>query len=464
MHSVASVTLPSGLQVVTIQRPHLHRSVVSTYVDVGSRHETPRTSGLSHFLEHMLFRGTDRHPSAFALNDAIERLGGTLAAATHGDYTLFDMGVPPAAVENACALLGSVFTRPVFSQIDAEKGIVREEILETLDDDLLEANADNLSRLQVFGEHPLGYPITGTLANIERFTVRDLRSHLARYYRAGNMVVSVCSPLPHRVVQRAIERGFAGLPEGYAAPARAAQVTQQRARVRLHEIAGAQTVVRLAFPTPGSDSPMARSVEVLMRVLDDGMSTRLHRRICDELGLAYEVSAGAELFRDVGVMDVASSVAHGSVGRLIDEVLGMLADLAGAGPSKTELQKAQHRYAFDLAAMDDDPRALADYYATGALWGRSGDIARRRREVLALTPDDLRRAARTIFTPSRLNVTTVGSGNLEVRNAIASALRAFRRAGNSKTRPITMPEPFRRTLTLRVPRRVAALDSVWSSS
>src|SRR6476646_10570390 len=99
MHSVARITLPHGLQVVTIQRPHLHRSVVSTYVDVGSRNETPSTSGLSHFLEHMLFRGTTRYPTAFALNDAIERLGGTLAAATHGDYTLFDMGVPPEAVE-----------------------------------------------------------------------------------------------------------------------------------------------------------------------------------------------------------------------------------------------------------------------------------------------------------------------------------------------------------------------------
>jgi predicted Zn-dependent peptidase len=464
MHSVARITLPHGLQVVTIQRPHLHRSVVSTYVDVGSRNETPSTNGLSHFLEHMLFRGTTRYPSAFALNDAIERLGGTLAAATHGDYTLFDMGVPPEAVESACALLGSIFTKPVFSQIDAEKGIVREEILETLDDDLCEANADNLSRMQVFGNHPLGYPITGTLANIERFRERDLRVHLARYYRGGNMVVSVCSPLPHRTVQRAIERGFAELPAGHAIPARAAMVTQQRARIRMHQIAGAQTIVRLAFPTPGSDSPIARAVEVLMRVLDDGMSTRLHRRICDELGLAYEVSAGAELFRDVGVMDVASSVAHGSVGRLTSEVLAMLGDLATDGPSRTELQKAQHRFAFDLAAMDDDPRGLADYYATGALWGRVHDIAHRRREVLALTTDDLRRAARLVFTPSRVNITTVGSGSREVRRGIDAALRSFRRHVNMRAIPISVPEPFRRTLTLRVTRPAAALDSAWSSS
>lgn len=462
MHSVAFHTLANGLRVVTIRRPHLHRSVVSAYVDIGSRHETPRNNGLSHFLEHMLFRGTDRHPTAFAVNDAIERLGGSLAAATHGDYTLYDMGVPPEAVEAACALLGSVFTRPVFSQIDVEKGIVREEILESLDDELCEADADNLSRAQVFGRHPLGYPIVGTLANVQRFTERHLRAHLERYYRAGNIVVAVCSPLAHRTVQRAIEHGFAELPPGPSAPASAARVTQHRARVSLHESAGAQTTVRVAFPTPGSDSPLSRAVDVTMRVLDDGMSTRLHRRICDELGLAYEVSAGAELFRDVGVMEVESNVAHGSVGRVVHEVLGMLADLVETGPSPAELQKVKHRFAFELAAMDDEPRELVDYYATGALWGRGRNIDRRRREVLSLTPDDLRHAARIVFTPSRVNVTTVGSTAHEVHAGLDTALRAFRARVTARPVLITMPEPFRRTLTLRASRPVAALDSAWA--
>jgi hypothetical protein len=114
--------------------------------------------------------------------------------------------------------------------------------------------------------------------------------------------------------------------------------------------------------------------------------------------------------------------------------------------------------------MDDDPRGLADYYATGALWGRVHDIAHRRREVLSLTTDDLRRAARVVFTPSRVNVTTVGSGDRDVRGGVDSALRAFRRRVNLRAMPITMPEPFRRTLTLRVTRPAAALDSAWSSS
>src|SRR5262245_3849482 len=121
MHTAAFEQLGNGLRVVSVRRPHIHRAVISAYAEVGSRHETPRTNGLSHFVEHMLFRGTARHPSAQAVNQAIESLGGSLAAATHGDYTRFDLTVPPEALDQGCAILGEIFTDPVFSQIDVEK-------------------------------------------------------------------------------------------------------------------------------------------------------------------------------------------------------------------------------------------------------------------------------------------------------------------------------------------------------
>jgi predicted Zn-dependent peptidase len=462
MHTVASESLPNGLRVVTVQRPHIHSAVICAYAEVGSRHETRATNGLSHFLEHMLFRGTRHLPSAQAINQAIETFGGTLSAATHSDYTLFDMTVPPESVGEACRMMGEIFTRPVFSQIDVEKKIVREEILENLDDDHREMNADNLSRLQVFGRHPLGYPITGTLANVERFDEDDLRQHLARYYRAGNMVVSVCSALPHRHVARAVERGFAALPSGRARPPRVARVTQRRARIGWINNAGSQSTVRLAFPTPGEETRMARAVEMLLRVLDDGMSTRLHRRVCDELGLAYEISAGIELFRDVGVMDVASSVAHGSIVQLIREVLAIVADLALAGPTPAEVEKAQRRCVFDLAALDDDPHALADHYGAATLGNRRADIEARKRDVLALSADDLRRAARVVFSPPRLNLTTLGPADPEVRAALSDALRRFRAQLANRTQlPVAARPPTR--VRDRAPTRFARGATVLDS-
>jgi len=459
MHRTVRFTLANGLRAVAISRPHMHRSVVAAYVHVGSRYETPGTNGLSHFLEHMLFRGTRRHPTGAELNDAIERVGGNLAAETHGDYTVFDLAVPPEGIETACELLGSIFREPSFAHLEVEKGIVREEILGSLDGDHCEINPDNLSRSQVFGRHPLGFPIAGTLENIDGFTVYDLRRHLREYYRAGNIVVAVCSRLPLEQLQRAVELGFAGLRSGTPAPPPDALVTQQRARVRMFENGGAQTMVRVAFPTPGSASHHARAVDVLLRVLDDGMSTRLHRRICDELGLAYEVNASVEMFRDVGVAELVTSVAHSSVGRVVREMLALVGDLATTGPTRAELERAKHRMVFDLAAIDDDARALADFYATAVLADDTRDPAARRREILALTVDDVRRAARMVFCPSRANIVAVGTIEPSVRAEVTAALRSFRR--HARFAPTRIPSAARAVPPFRVQpsRRVAALDS-----
>jgi predicted Zn-dependent peptidase len=426
MHSVAFGSRPNGIRTVVIQRPHLHRAAVTALVGVGSRYETPNTNGLSHLLEHMLFRGTARHSDAHALNDAIERLGGDVTATTHADYTTFELSVPPDAVGRACSIVGAMLCTPTMGQLDVEKAIVREEILEHVDDDGRLLDPDSLCRRQVFGPHPLGLPITGTIENVERFTARDLRAHHEHFYVGGNVVVAVCSPHRTDRVLPMIDKGFGDMPSGEPRVPSAARIRQRRARIEYVPRMGSQTCVRLAFATPGEGAEMARAIEILARVLHDGMSTRLHRRICDELGLAYDVSAGLELFRDVGVFEVGASVAHESVPRLVREVLSMLSDLALDGPTTAEVEKATRRYAFELDALGDDPHALAREYGASALWGRPLDLDTVRRSLSAVTRESVRRAARVVFTPMRLNLTLVGDLSRDELLATRRAVRAFR--------------------------------------
>lgn len=445
MHTVSSSRLRNGLRVVTVCRPHLHQAVVAVCVRVGSRHETRRTNGLSHFLEHMLFRGTARRPSAAAFNHGIESLGATLTAATHGDYTLFELSVPPDALAEGCAELGEVFTSPVFSDQAMEKGIVREEILEDLDEDGTDVNAENVSRTEVFRGDALGYPITGNARNVDRFTERDLQAHLAAHYVARNMCVTVVGPLPHRAMARAVERAFGSLPAGAATPTAPFRTPQSRARIRVVPYASAQSSVRVAFPTPGARSAQARAIELLLRVLDDGMSTRLHRRICDERGLAYEVHASVELFEDIGVFEVGAAVAHASLESLVGEVFAILGDLARHGPTRAEVEKAHRRCAFDLDAMEDHPSALADFYGPAELFDHRQTPAQRRLEMLGVTASDIRRAARVVFDPSRLNLVLVGANDPALRRALGALARRFRerlRANPSRGRadtPTTAP-------------------------
>ncbi len=442
MHTASFTRLPNGLRLVTVQRPHLHQVVIAASIHVGSRHETPGTNGLTHFLEHMLFRGTRRLPTAAAFNHRIESLGGTLTAATHGDFTLFELTVPPDAMAEGCAELGEVFTSPVFSDREVEKGIVREEILEDLDEDGRDVNADNVLRAEVFRGHPLSYPITGSVKNVDRFSDRHLREHMAAHYVARNMSVAVVGPTHHRAMIRAATRAFGALPAGAPRLSSPFRTRQSRARIRAVPYSSAQTSVRVAFPTTGQRAASARALELLLRVLDDGMSTRLHRRICDEKGLAYGVNGNLELFDDAGVFDVAATVAHASLPDLVGEVLAILGDLAIEGPTRAEVEKAHRRYAFDLDAMEDDAHALADYYGPPELFDMRQSPAERRREVMGVTAQDIRRAARAMLDPSRANLVLVGDSDAETRREMASLLRRFRarlKAGARVRVPVSAP-------------------------
>ena len=226
-YRVARARLSNGLRLLTIETPHLHTASVCLYVRAGSRYETPETNGLSHFLEHMLFRGSGRYPSSFALNLAIEELGGTLYAETGRDYSLYQITLHPKQVARGLEILGDLFSAPAFRDIDLERKIVVEEILEDLDDRGRNVNVDDQSRRLAWGHHPLGFPITGPMRNVKRFSLADVRAHFRRFYGAANMVLAVAGPLSadSRAQARAARRSRACTPGrggGRARPRRTA--------------------------------------------------------------------------------------------------------------------------------------------------------------------------------------------------------------------------------------------------
>jgi predicted Zn-dependent peptidase len=143
--AVETTTLDNGLAVTTVALPHLHTAVCALFIKVGARFELPEDNGLSHFTEHMLFRGTERYPTSLALNTAVERLGSTLHAETGRDYTLFQLALEPELVTPAIDVLGELLARPRFSDIELERELVLEEINEDYDEQGVEINADDIA-------------------------------------------------------------------------------------------------------------------------------------------------------------------------------------------------------------------------------------------------------------------------------------------------------------------------------
>src|SRR5262247_1770572 len=211
---VETTTLDNGLAVTTVALPHLHTAVCALFVKVGARFEVPDDNGLSHFVEHMLFRGTERYPSSLALNTAIERLGSTLHAETGRDYTLFQLALEPDHVPAAIELLGELLGRPRFADIELERELILEEINEDYDEQGVEINADDIARGLVFADHPLGQRIIGPRGNVERFSLADVQRHFATFYGAHNANLCVAGPVSHGPVVEYAARALASMPAG----------------------------------------------------------------------------------------------------------------------------------------------------------------------------------------------------------------------------------------------------------
>jgi predicted Zn-dependent peptidase len=401
--------LPNGLGVVLVPMPGVHRAVASLYLRVGSRFETAADNGISHFLEHMVFRGTASLGSAHEQALAFERLGATLYAATHVDHGVMTVSVPPKNLERVLALLGEVTVAPRFTEIEVERGIVREEILEDLDDDGRDIDADNLARALIYEDHPLGFTITGGIDTLSRFDERMLRAHHARHYTGDNAVLCVAGNIgdPDACL-RAVERCFGAMPRGRRAAITPPPNGQKKARFSFVENTSSQTDLRIAFRAAGERDPREPAVEMLLRVLDDGMSTRLYERICDRLGLCYDVSGMFEAYEDDGVLDIAAGAAHERALMVTREIFALLGDLAAHGPTEDELQKARDRHEWSIEAMLDDAEAVAGFYGLAALARIARTPADRHAELARVTREDVRAAAEAVFRPERLSVVAVG--------------------------------------------------------
>jgi predicted Zn-dependent peptidase len=401
--------LPNGLRVVLVPMPEVHRAVASLYLRVGSRFETAADNGVSHFLEHMVFRGTRTLASAHDQALAFERLGATLYAATHVDHGLMTVTVPPRNLAPVLSLLGEVTVAPRFTEIEVERGIVREEILEDLDDEGRDVDADNLTRALIYDKHPLGFTITGGIDALARFDEPTLRAHHARHYTGENAVLCVAGRIgdPDACL-REVERCFGAMPRGARVPVTPPPSGQRRPRFSFVENTGSQTDLRIAFRAPSERDPREPAVEMLMRVLDDGMSTRLYERICDRLGLCYDVSGMFEVYEDDGVLDVAAGAQHERAVVVAKEIFTLLKGLVAEGPTDAELEKARDRHLWSVEAMLDDAEGVAGFYGLTALAGIARTPMARHEELAAARREDVRAAAEAVFRADRLSVVAVG--------------------------------------------------------
>jgi predicted Zn-dependent peptidase len=423
---IVTTTLENGVRVLSAPLPHLHTATLAVFVKVGSRFEAPEDNGLSHFVEHMLFRGTAAHPTSRDLNLAIESLGSALHAETGRDLSLFCITLEPSLIASGLALFGEIFGRPRFGDIELERRLILEEINEDYDEEGVEINGDDIARGMMFGAHPLGQRVIGTHDSIRRFTEADVRRHFARHYTGCNMLVCATGPVDHAAVVAEARRHLGALPAGAPATATAPSFDQDRARYKYVRDSGAQTAIHILFRAIPDMEPGYMAAAGLLRAIDDGMATPLHYELCDQKGLAYSVQASIEPLADVALFEVSAATSPANVGELIGDVLALLGRFRDQPVSGEELARIKRRYRLDLLGGLDDGYAVANWYGGPALYYPPPNFDRRAAQMEALTADDIRAAAARIFRPERLAVTVVGPLSRARRDQVREIVTRWR--------------------------------------
>jgi predicted Zn-dependent peptidase len=419
-------TLKNGIRLATIPLPHLGRAHITVTLRCGPCHEDDATWGLSHFLEHMVFRGGKRFRTTRALSQAADDFGGEVEASTYRDRMVFESRVDPSALPEALALIADMLGGPRFGELEVEKDILREELLEYLDDDGHEIDDENLIHQQVFGGHPLSRSIDGTLANLEAFKKRDLRQFHRRHFTGSNLVVAAAGPLAHSTLVRAARAHLLSLPRGET-PALGTPPPPlvKVGRVRVVRQDESQTTFRMGFPCAGLNDPLRVPLALIGRILDDGPMSRLQSRLVDRDGLAYSLWANASLYDDRGIFELGGQVQHKKVAEVIAAVCKELSRLGQRRVPRAELARVKRRVARDLADLHDHPAHMADSVAAGILAGRPFSPAKIMSQVEAMTPAALHKVAQGLFRAQNAHVVLVGKCTQKSAKAVSKSLRGL---------------------------------------
>lgn len=411
-------TLPNGLRLVAVEMPHLHSAEVALYLKVGGRNDPREKAGLSHFLEHMLFRGTAEFPTSLELESAFEAIGGSVNAATDEESTCYFSRVHPDRVAEGVRLFASMLLRPTLPGIEVEKRIITEEALEDINEKGEEVNPHNLASRLLWPDHPLGMPTIGYLATINSLTQEDLRRHMATYYVPGNAVLVVVGDIDSKAAFAACAAEFGGW-SGPQAPSPVAPVNRQ-SRPQSVFVDDSDSQVHLQLNFRGFARPDRRimATRLLRRILCGGGISRLHLTLRERLGIVYSVDASISAYEETGSFAIELATAPENLPLAVAEVLAETGRLAAGPVPAEELQRVKQGYFFDLEYSRDSTYEMQVRYGWGELMGLVRHIEEDHAEAAALDSAALQAVAAELFAPANLNLVAVGPWKKSARREV----------------------------------------------
>lgn len=389
--------------------PHVRSVSIGVWLARGSRHEPQEQSGIAHFVEHMLFKGTASR-SAEDIAQAIDSIGGQMDAFTAKEYASYYIKVLDEHLPLAVDVLADIVMRPAFAPTDLEreKKVVLEEIkmVEDTPDDLVH----ELFTANFWEGHPLGRPILGTPETVEGLTVEGLRRYFDRAYTAPNLIIAAVGNLEHERVRDLVMQIFEMLPVQSEQISEAPPTVVPRIVIRNKELE--QSHLCLGTSSYPQDHQDRYASYVLNTVLGGSMSSRLFQNVREKRGLAYAVFSGLSAYRDAGSMTIYAGCANNAVEEVIDVVVAELRRLKDEPLPDAELQRAKDHLKGSLMLNLESTSSRMSHLARQEIYfDRQFGLDETLDGVSRVSRDDVQRVAQDLFSDGALAATVLGAVN-----------------------------------------------------
>ncbi|OGY66961.1 MAG: hypothetical protein A3I24_00580 [Candidatus Harrisonbacteria bacterium RIFCSPLOWO2_02_FULL_41_13b] len=402
-------TLKNGLRVITIPKPDSLATTVLVLVEAGSKYETKEINGLSHFLEHMCFKGTTKRPTALDIAGELDGLGAEYNAFTSQEWTGYYAKVQNEHKDKALDVISDLYLNPVFNlvEIEKEKGVVIEEL--NMYEDTPQRKVQDLFSECLYGDQPAGWDVGGKKEIIQKLNREDFLKYRGEHYVAKATIIVAAGAVDEKWLLPQIEKHFVGISNAPKFGKLKTQEAQEKPALLVKFKESDQTHLVLGVRAFDAFDERRYAGEVLADILGGGMSSRLFQRVREELGAAYYVNASLDLYSDHGYFAVSAGVDHKKLEIVIKAILDELMKIASNSLTDKELHRAKDHLSGRMTLGLETSDALALFYGGQEVLKR--EVATPEevlKKIHFVTKENIVGLAKEIFKNSSLNMSLIG--------------------------------------------------------
>lgn len=402
-------TLENGLRVITVPMRETQTVTVMVMIGVGSRFETEKEAGLSHFIEHMFFKGTKKRPNTLIISEELESIGGEFNAFTSKDKTMYYAKADARHIKTTLDVISDMYLNSKMEkkEIEREKGTIIQEI--SMYEDMPARSVEDVFEKMLYPKSSLGREIAGGKKTVSSFERKDFMRYLKKFYVANDTVVTVAGNFSEKKILADIKKYFSAMPKGEKAEISPVLEKQKTPVAKIKFKKTDQTHLVLGVRAYSRNHKDRYVLSLLSIILGGGMSSRLFIEVRERRGLAYYVRTGVEAYEDVGYIATSAGVEHKNLGKTVEVILGEYRKISQKKVSEKELQKAKDFVKGRMVmGMESSDEVAMFFVSQEVSHGKILSLEKRFELIDSVSTEDILRVAKDLFCENNLNLAVIG--------------------------------------------------------